>query len=130
MSQRDLTLSDMLICLADREYSHSNTNSRQALEILCLKQYKQLFLELHYSKSKSEMLKQLIEKSESNLRENELLGHDSSHRFKEICKSNKSKAQNDLNEELSKIEEISTKLKKLETSKPIQDIVIREFKFF
>lgn len=130
MSQRDPTLSDMLIYLADREYPQSNTNSRQALEILCLKQYKQLFLEFHYSKSKIKMLKQLIEKSESDLKENELLGHDSSHRFKEICKSNKSKAQNDLNEELIKIEEISTKLKKLETSKPLQDVVIRESKLF
>jgi len=128
MSQREPSLSEIIICLADSE--QNNTNGWQSLEILCLKQYKQLFLEFNYSKAKIKILKQLIEESESDLRENELLGHDSSHQFKEICKFNKSEAQNDLNEELSKIEEITTKLKKLETSKPIQDVVIRESKLF
>lgn len=130
MSQRNPTLSDMLICLADREYHKSNINRRQALEIFCLKQYKQLFLEYNYLKLKIKTFKQLIEKLESDLRENESLGHDSSHRFKEICKYNKCKAQDDLNKELSKIEKISAKLKKLETSKPLQDVVIRESKLF
>ena len=127
MSQRELGLSEMIICLADGE--ENSTNGWQSLENECLRKYKSLFLEYCYSNTKIKSLKQVINTAESDLAKNQALGHDSSHTFKEICKFNISQAQNELENEIKNYDKLEKKLEAMQMSKPIQNAIRTRWKW-
>lgn len=125
MSQRELGLSEKIICLADRE--QTNSDWRMALENKCLKQYKVVFLAYRYSHTKIQALKQIISAAESDLKINQDIGHDSSYTFGEICKNTIFKANKELEEEIENYNSLEKQLEKMQMSEPIRNAVIRHW---